>query len=119
MGLVLRRGNVLNFHTINGWLEKKIDQAPQSWRGNEARRTIEEVMQRSTQAAQSGISITDSVANIDFRRPNQSDNRNSFAGVLNEKLSDNTQQTREDLQSMIKSTKSLIPEQFDGWNISE
>jgi hypothetical protein len=106
----------LNFHTISGWLDTNIDKAQQSWRGNEARRTIEEVMQR----AHTGINVTDSVSTqMDFSRTKTPDQKDTFAEVFKEKLENQAQQTRDEMKTLFKSKDSVIPNQFEGWNITQ
>jgi hypothetical protein len=120
-GSELRRGKVLNFQ-ISGWLDTNIDKAQQSWRGNEALRTIREVMQRSTHAADTGFDTTDSViTNSDPGRTKPRQNSESFASILDETTKNYKKLTKEDLKAVInpeKSNRPITPDRFEGWNLS-
>lgn len=120
----------MQFASIGSWMDSKIDGAQKSWRGGEAKKTINRVMEKSHQDAQDitdkvSISTTEASDNLStnlesidkktegkgfFKKAMEIGKQGGFVGLMLKETEEKEQE---------KKPNNLKPiEEHQGWNIA-
>ncbi len=124
----------MSFATIGSWIDRKLDGAQKSWRGSEAKKTIERVMERSKQAVTDTadrVSISTNQAKTNLKsNMEEIDRKNEGKGFFKKMMDVGMQgglvglatrkagEKKETLPAAKTEAPKNIPEHVDGWNIS-
>lgn len=122
----------MSFATIGSWIDRKLEGAQNSWRGSEAKKTIERVMERSQKAVTDTadrVSISAGQAKDNFKtNMEEIDRKNQDQGFF-KKMMDVGKQGgfiglamkkpgEEKPAAPKQEAPKNIPEEVNGWNIS-